>query len=72
MNELRTTFIINLSHVKFVMIQQSPKKKGVVLFFWPIFISEKRTTFAKTYGLKKGVIENVLKNITRAWKKLRT
>jgi len=53
MNELRTIFIFNLSHVKFVMIQQSPKKKGLVLFFWPIFISEKNTTFAKTYGLKK-------------------
>jgi hypothetical protein len=49
------------------MIQQSPKKKGVVLFFWPIFISERMTTFAKTYGLKKGVIENVLKNIVRTW-----
>ncbi len=67
MNELCTIFIINLLHVKFVMIQQSPKKKGVVFFFWPIFIGEKRTTFAKTYGLKKGVIENVLKNIARTW-----
>jgi hypothetical protein len=47
-------------------MQQSPKqKKGDV--FWPIYICEKRTTFAKACGIKISAIGNVLGNIVRTW-----
>jgi hypothetical protein len=32
---------------------------------WPIYVGERKTTFAKAYGINRGAIGNVLRNIVR-------